>query len=199
MNAERALTFTAAAAIVAAFVTLTTLFEERAAQDIGAVDVDPIDLGPDVIWSKPDRAGTPGAESASRALRRVTDSGPPPDAGTRVSATDRVPKTGSAGGSQVGTAPPPGQRASSPSPSGGPSSADGAPDEGGRPPVEGSPPADPPPPPPPVEPAPVATTPPPAEVELQSVDDDEDDDDLESGLEPAAAQIEDDEEPGEDS
>jgi hypothetical protein len=185
----------------AAFITLLVLFEQRPAQDIGAVDVDPIDLGPDVIWSKPDRAGTPGAESASRALRQVTESGRAPDPGTRVSATDRLPKTGTAGGSPVGIAPAPSQRASSPSPGGGPSSADGAPDEGGRPPVEGSPPADPPPPPPPpsVEPAPVATAPPPAEVQLQSVDDDEDDDDPESGREPAAAEIGDDEGPGEDS
>jgi hypothetical protein len=196
MNAERALTFAAAAAIVAAFVTLTALFEERAAQDIGAVDVDPIDLGPDVIWSKPDRRGTPGAESASSAPRRVTEFGRHSDSGTRVSAGDRPPKTGSVGGSPVGTAPPPSQRASSPSPGEGPSSPDGAPDEGGRPPVESSPPADPPPP-PPVEPAPVATAPPPADVELQTADDDEVDDDLESGLEPAAAEIEDDEAPGE--
>jgi hypothetical protein len=199
MNAERVLTFAAAAAMFAAFVTLLVLFEERPAQDIGAVDVDPIDLGPDIIWSKPDRAGTRGASSASRAPRRVTESGRPPDSGTRVSASDRLPKTESASASPVGTAPPPGQRASSPGPGGGPSGADGAPDEGGRPPIEGSPPADDPPPPPPVAPAPVAAAPPPADVELQTADDDEDDDDPESGLEPAAAEIEDDEVPGEDS
>jgi hypothetical protein len=201
MNAERVLTFAAAAAMFAAFVVLLVLFEDRAAQDIGAVDVDPIDLGPDVIWSKPDRAGTRGASSASRVSRRATESGGPPDSVTRASVADRLPKTGSADGSPVGTAPPPSQRASAPDPGGGPSSADGAPDEGGRPPVEGFPPANPPPSPPPpsVEPAPVAPAPPPAEVELQSVDDDEDDVDPESGLEPAAAEIEDDQAPGEDS
>jgi hypothetical protein len=199
MNAERVLTFAAAAAMFAAFVVLLVLFEDRAAQDIGAVDVDPIDLGPDVIWSKPDRAGTRGASSASRVSRRATESGGPPDSVTRASVADRLPKTGSADGSPVGTAPPPSQRASAPDPGGGPSGDDGAPDEGGRPPVEGPPPADDPPPPPPVEPAPVAAAPPPPDVELQTVDDDEDDNDLESALEPAAAEVEADEAPGEDS
>jgi hypothetical protein len=201
MNAERVLTFAAAAAMFAAFVVLLVLFEDRAPQDIGAVDVDPIDLGPDVIWSRPDRAGTGDAEFASRGPRRAAESGRPPDSGTRVSATGGPPKTGSVGDSPVGTAPPPSQRASSPDPGGGPSGDDGAPDEGGRPPVEGPPPADdpPPPPPPPVEPAPVAAAPPPPDVELQTVDDDEDDNDLESALEPAAAEVEDDAAPGEDS